>query len=210
MKRICLVEDHIEYRESLEEALNSTEELTVEQVFSNAEDALEYLKQGTAPDIIVLDIGLPGMDGLSAIPQMRQTAPETTLLLLTVYDNKPQVFQALGAGASGYLVKSDGIDAIVKGILDICHGISPLSADIATMVFNTFSKFKPSSPENDLSDREKDVLTALSKGLSRKQVAEELHISLHTVNTHIRTIYQKLHVHNVSGAISKASSLGIL
>lgn len=210
IKRICLLEDHVEYRESLLEALESVEQFEIAAVFSNAEDALEHLEASEAPDVLIIDLGLPGMDGLDAILKICEIAPETKILVLTVFDNKQRVLQALGAGASGYLVKADGMKAIVKGIEDICHGISPLSAEIASMVFNTFTNVKPASEENDLSEREKDVLVELSKGLSRKQVADQLDISIHTVNTHVRTIYQKLQVHNVSGAIRKASAAGVL
>ena len=208
--RLCLLEDHIEYREALLEALKSTEEFQIQGVFSNAEDTLEHLQTAEAPDVLIIDLGLPGMDGLDAIRDISTLAPDTKILVLTVFDNKQKVFQALGAGASGYLTKADGLGAIMKGIEDICHGISPLSAEIATMVFNTFSRVKPVSSENDLSERERKVLVELSKGYSRKQIAEELCISIHTVNTHIRTIYHKLQVHNVSGAILKASTAGVL
>ncbi|MDF1753336.1 MAG: response regulator transcription factor [Verrucomicrobiales bacterium] len=208
--RICLVEDHAEFREILREALESTGRFQIDAALSNAEDALEYLGEGNPPDVVILDLGLPGMDGIDAIPLFREAAPDIQILVLTVFDNKARVFQALGAGASGYLIKSDGLSAIVQGIEESCNGIAPLSAEVAKMVFDTFSNFKPASPGEDLSEREAQVLTQLSGGLSRKQVADTLGVSGHTVNTHIRNIYQKLHVHNVSGAISKASSMGII
>ncbi|MDQ8180252.1 response regulator transcription factor [Pelagicoccus sp. SDUM812005] len=210
LPRVCLVEDHAEFRDTLREALESTDRFAIDAVLSNAEDLFEYLNDAQAPDILILDLGLPGMDGLEAIPQIRKVAPETKILVLTVFDNKARVFQALGAGASGYLIKSDGLKAIVQGIEDACHGIAPLSADIAKMVFNTFSNFKPASPEEDLSEREAEVLKQLADGLSRQEVADKLFVSKHTVSTHIRNIYQKLQVHNVSGAISKAASMGII
>jgi len=207
---VYLVEDHLDFREALCEELESVPNFQVGAVFSNAEAMLEALEDGDKPDVIIMDLGLPGMDGLEAIPEAKRHSPDTKILVLTVFDNKTKVFQALGAGASGYLIKSSGLESIVQGILDACHGISPLSADIAQMVFNTFAKFKPASAENDLSEREAEVLSHLSNGMSRKHVAAELHVSIHTINTHIRTIYQKLQVHNVSGAVSKATSMGIL
>lgn len=210
LTRVCLIEDHAEFRQTLRETLESTARFKIDAALSNAEDAFEYLKESEPPEVLILDLGLPGMDGLDAIPLIRQAAPETKILVLTVFDNKARVFQALGAGASGYLVKSDGLNAIVQGIEDACHGIAPLSAEIAQMVFDTFSTFKPASPETDLSERETEVLTLLAEGLSRQEVADKLFVSKHTVNTHIRNIYQKLQVHNVSGAISKASSMGII
>ncbi|WP_372796487.1 response regulator, partial [Pontiella sp.] len=192
------------------EALVSSGRFEIDATLSNAEDALEYLREATPPEVLILDLGLPGMDGLDAIPLIRRAAPETKILVLTVFDNKARVFQALGAGASGYLIKSDGLKAIVQGIVDASHGIAPLSSEIAKMVFDTFSNFKPASPEAELTERETEVLKSLADGLSRQEAADELCLSKHTINTHIRTIYQKLQVHNVSGAISKAASMGII
>ena len=195
---------------ALRETLESADRFDIDAALSNAEDALEYLKSSAPPDILILDLGLPGMDGLDAIPLIRKAAPETRILVLTVFDNKARVFQALGAGAAGYLIKSDGLSAIVKGIEDACNGIAPLSAEIARMVFDTFSNFKPASPETELTERETEVLKHLANGLSRQEAADLLHLSKHTINTHVRSIYQKLQVHNVSGALSKAASMGII
>lgn len=209
--RVCLIEDHAEFRATLCDALESTGHFNLDAVLSNAEGAFDYLnKAKQPPDVLILDLGLPGMDGLDAIPLIRQKVPTTKILVLTVFDNKARVFQALGAGASGYLIKSDGLQGIVQGIEDACHGIAPLSADIAKMVFDTFSNFKPATATEDLSRREAEVLKQLADGLSRQEVADKLFVSIHTVSTHIRNIYQKLHVHNVSGAISKAASMGII
>ncbi len=208
--RVCLVEDHAEFRETLRETLESTAKFQIDAVFSNAEDAIDYLHEESAPEVLILDLGLPGMDGLEAIPLLRKAAPETNILILTVFDNKVRVFQALGAGATGYLIKSDGLKAIVKGIEESCEGIAPLSSEIAKMVFATFSKFKPASPEAELSSRETEVLIQLANGLNRQEAADALSISKHTINTHIRNIYQKLQVHNVSGAINKAAAMGIV
>jgi len=208
--RICLIEDHADFRQALCEALLSSGRFKIDATLSNAEDGFEYLKETEPPDILIMDLGLPGMDGLEAIPLMRKIVPDTKILVLTVFDNKARVFQALGAGASGYLIKSDGLKAIVQGIEDASHGIAPLSSEIAKMVFNTFSNFKPADPEAQLTERETEVLQSLADGLSRQEAADELSLSKHTINTHIRTIYQKLQVHNVSGAISKAASMGII
>lgn len=207
---MIIIEDHAEFRAALREALESTGKLQIQAVFSNAEDALGYLKGAKVPEVIILDLGLPGMDGIEAIPMLRKAAPQAKILVLTVFDNKARVFQALGAGAAGYLTKSDGLSVIVKGIEEACKGIAPLSAEIAAMVFDTFSRFKPVSPETELSARETEVLKHLASGLSRKQVAATLSVSQHTVNTHIRTIYQKLEVHNLSGAIKKIAPKGII
>ncbi|CAA6692189.1 MULTISPECIES: response regulator transcription factor [unclassified Lentimonas] len=207
---VYIVEDHIDFREILCEALESTNRLQCIGAFSNVEDALHRLKKSQAPNIIILDLGLPGMDGIEAIPLLREAAPETQVLVLTVSENKTRVFQALGAGANGYLIKSDDIELIIQGIEDAYRGISPLSADIAKMVYATFSRFKPSNPEDRLTSREIEVIQALAKGMSRKEAADVLNISINTANTHIRTIYRKLHVGNVSGAVKRALEIGLI
>ena len=208
--RVILVEDHADFRAVLLETLETTGKFLIEATHSNVEDALDYLGEVTPPDALILDLGLPGMDGIDAIPLLRAAAPDTKILVLTVFDNKARVFQALGAGAAGYLIKSDGLEAIVRGIEEAIHGIAPLSADIAKMVFATFAHFKPVDAAVELSQREVEVLEHLASGQSRKLAADALGISQHTISTHIRTIYQKLQVHNVSGAVRKASSMGII
>jgi DNA-binding NarL/FixJ family response regulator len=207
---VCIVEDHIDYRTILSEAMESTGRLRCQKAFSNVEDCLDCLAEGVAPDVIILDLGLPGMDGIHAIPLLRKAAPDSQVLVLTVFDNKTRVFQALGAGASGYLIKSDDLAVTIQGIEDAYNGIAPLSAEIAQMVFATFAKFKPASPDEQLSAREIDVLKKLATGQSRQEAADALFISKHTIGTHIKTIYRKLQVHNVSGAVTRAVEMGIL
>ncbi|MEP2776215.1 MAG: response regulator transcription factor [Luteolibacter sp.] len=207
---ICLVEDHEDYRTILSDALSSANNLRCDFAFSNVEDIFDHLAEHPAPDMIILDLGLPGMDGIAAIPKLREAAPDTQILVLTVYDNKTRVFQALGAGASGYLIKSDDLNVTIQGIEDAANGNAPLSAEIASMVFATFSKFKPASPDATLSAREIEVLKLLASGMNRQETAEALFVSKHTIGTHVKTIYRKLHVHNVSGAVSKAADLGVI
>lgn len=207
---VCLLEDHADFRETLCEAIESVGMFAIDATFSNAEALFDYLGNTTPPDIIILDLGLPGMSGIEAIPKIKQLAPQTMTLVLTVYNNKAKVLQALGAGASGYLIKSSGLKAIVSGIEDAYHGISPLSADIAKMVFDTFSHIKPLAIEAELSKREVEVLEQLAAGNSRQETADGLSVSINTINTHIRHIYEKLQVHNLSGAVSKAASMKII
>ena len=207
---VCLVEDHADFRETLCESIESHSYFVVDAQFSTAEDFFEHLEEATPPDIVILDLGLPGISGIEAIPEIKRRSPGTMALVLTVYNNKEKVFQALGAGASGYLIKSSGLSAIVSGIEDAYHGISPLSAEIAQMVFNTFSQVKPQEEATKLSEREIEVLEQLSSGLGRQETAEKLCVSINTINTHIRHIYKKLQVHNLSGALSKSSSMGLI
>jgi len=169
---ICLVEDHIDYLNIFKDTIDSSDRLHCQASFSNVEDILDYFKEGNSvPDIIILDLGLPGMDGIEAIPLLRAAAEEAQILVLTVFDNKTRLFQALGAGASGYLIKSDDLDITIQGIENAFNGIAPLSAEIAQMVFATFSRFKPASVEKELSDREIDVLECMATGVSRQEAA---------------------------------------
>lgn len=207
---VCLVEDHADFRETLCESIASLSHFVIDGQFSTAEDFFDHLKDAIPPDIVILDLGLPGMSGMEAITEIKRLAPDTMALVLTVYNNKERVFQALGAGASGYLIKSSGLSAIVSGIEDAYHGISPLSTEIAQMVFNTFAQVKPQLGEAKLSEREIEVLEHLASGLGRQETADKLFLSVNTINTHIRHIYKKLQVHNLSGALSKSSSMGII
>ncbi len=206
---VCIIEDHADYRKTLLQAINSTKSLACENSFSNAEDALSHFEQSAKPDVLVLDLGLPGIDGIDAIPKFRELCPEAKILVLTVFENKTRVFQALGAGAAGYLIKSGGLKAITQGIEDAYNGISPLSSEIAHMVFATFKAFKPTNPDAEITERETEVLEQLANGETRILIADNLNVSRHTVDSHIRNIYRKLQVHNVSGAIKKAAELGI-
>ncbi|MGJ8654631.1 MAG: response regulator [Opitutaceae bacterium] len=206
---VCIIEDHADYRKTLLQAINSTETLVCGASFSNAEDAMMHFEHSPKPDVLVLDLGLPGIDGIDAIPKFCELCPDTKILVLTVFENKTRVFQALGAGATGYLIKSGGLKAITQGIEDAHNGIAPLSAEIAHMVFATFKAFKPASPDTEITEREAEVLQQLADGETRILIADNLNVSRHTVDSHIRNIYRKLQVHNVSGAIKKAAEFGI-
>jgi DNA-binding NarL/FixJ family response regulator len=208
--RICIIEDHAEFRQRLLAAIESSEHLTCESAFSNAEDAIDYLKSHQAPDILVVDLGLPGISGIEAIPQFCKLCPETKILVLTVFENKTRVFQALGAGASGYLIKSSRMHSIIQSIEEAYHDIAPLSAEIAQMVFATFNAYKPTTPEANISNREMEVLQLLADGQKRNTIAISLGVSRHTIDAHIRSIYRKLQVHNVSGAIKKSIEQGLI
>lgn len=208
--KVCIIEDHADFRNTLRAAINTAPSLQCESAFSNAEDAFKYLQKSLAPDIIVLDLGLPGIDGIEAIPKLHEMAPNSKILILTVFENKTRVFQALGAGASGYLMKASGIKSIIQGIEDAYNGIAPLSVEIAQMVFATFSTFKPTTEAATISEREIEVLRKLADGATRIEISSDLGVSRHTIDSHVRNIYRKLHVHNVSGAITKAAAMHII
>ena len=156
------------------------------------------------PDVVLMDINLPGMNGIECVAQLRQEIPGLRILMLTVFEEGEQVFKALSAGAFGYLVKSSRPAKIVEAIREVHAGGSPMSGNIARMVVQSFQRRAVARSETDsLSAREMDVLQALSKGHTYKQIAADLGISLGTVRTYIQRIYEKLHVHSHAEAVMK-------
>jgi len=207
---IWLVEDHRPLRQTLREALELSEGATV-QDFSNCEDALASLGKDTArPDVIILDLGLPGMSGLEGLRRFKEATPTTEILIFTVFDDQERVFEAICSGASGYLLKSESLERIVTAVREVRRGGSPMTSEIARSVLDRFSQMKPAKSDIELSPRERDVLRLLADGLTKKEIADKLDLSLHTVDNYLRRIYGKLHVHTLSGAVAKALRDGLL
>lgn len=209
LREIGLIEDHLDYRRVLQQAINSSTHLMCRLAFSSVEAFLEGSPPGTRVDVILLDLNLPGVHGVTGIPMLAQRFPEARILVLTVYDHKPVVLEALAAGASGYLLKADRLDTILRGIDEALSGGAPLNSHIARMILSTFNAVRPATPEIDLTEREREILGLLAKGLIKKEIADQLSVSYHTVDTHVRNIYGKLKVHNLSGAVAKAIQLGL-
>lgn len=207
--RVCLIEDHQDYRRALQQAINSSSHLRCDLAFPSIEAFNEGVPPRSVVDIILLDLGLPGMHGVAGIPLLQKRYPDAKILVLTVYDHKPVVLEALAAGAGGYLLKADRLDTILRGIDEALDGGAPLNSHIARMILSTFNTVRPAAPEVDLTDRERETLILLAKGLIKKEIAEQLKVSYHTVDTHVRNIYAKLKVHNLSGAVAKAIQLGL-
>jgi DNA-binding NarL/FixJ family response regulator len=205
-----IVEDNTLYREAVLFALEPEESITCE-AFHSAEAALQHLEKGAAaPQVILLDLDLPGIHGLEALRLFKLRAPQTHVLILTEFDDRPKVFQAISEGASGYLLKSSPIADISRGIREVMAGGAPLNARIAKMMLSTFNVLKPPAADGDLTGREREVLTLLARGLPKKQIAADMGVSYHTVDMHTRGIYKKLQVHNLSGAVSKALQNGLI
>jgi len=209
---VWLIEDHANYRDTVATALRSREEIRSLLDFNDAESALKRLEDlpSKSPDVILLDLGLPGLPGLEAIPKFKRLIPETDIVVLTVFDDKPKVFEAIASGASGYLLKSSTPAEIIQAVLQVRNGGSPLTAQIARYVLSAFSAEQKKKLTADLKPREKEILSYLADGLIKKQVAEKLNISPHTVDYHVRKIYSKLQVNTLSGAISKAVKEGLV
>ncbi|MEY3898064.1 MAG: hypothetical protein RLZZ214_3585 [Verrucomicrobiota bacterium] len=210
LKQICLIEDHQDYRRVLQLAIQQSGHLACDLTFSSIEACMDQTSAATPVDVILLDLGLPGIHGVTGIPGLLKRFPKAKILVITVYDNKPVVLEALAAGASGYLLKADRLDTILRGIDEVLAGGAPLNSHIARMILTTFNAVTPATPETDLTDRERETLSLLVKGFIKKEIADQLGVSYHTVDTHVRNIYGKLQVHNLSGAVAKAIRLGLI
>jgi DNA-binding NarL/FixJ family response regulator len=201
---VTIVEDHADLRNGLKLILSSSPGFTVVGSYDRCESLLEELED-TTPQVILMDIGLPGMSGIEGVRKIKNIMPETHILMLTIYEDDAQVFQAVCAGADGYLLKKSSPIAILQAIEDVVGGGVPMTPSIAQKVIKMFRNFAP-KPERceGLTPREYDVLKALVDGLDYKQIAQRYFISLDTVRNHIRHIYEKLHVHSKSEAVAKA------
>lgn len=197
--RICLIEDDATIRDGYAFLLGSTTGLSVVATYPNADDALKKIA-ADQPDVILLDIELPGSSGLDALPKLKKLLPDTYILMLTVYEQPNHIFRALGTGASGYLTKNSSPEKIVSAIHEVMEGGGPMSAQIARMVISSFQR----SESSPLTKRETEILELISVGKSRKKIAEELFIDLETVKSHIKNIYQKLDVHSKEDALKTA------
>jgi len=201
---IAIVEDLDEVREGLKNFISLNTEFFVVGAFKSGEEALSKLPE-LSPDIVIMDINLPGMNGIECIRQVKDQSPSTQFMMFTVYENDEKVFEALKAGASGYLLKNTGLLQIVESVKELHEGGSPMSANIARKLVNVFHQpSKESSPVDVLSNRENEILQLLAKGLLYKEIADQLQISTGTVRQHIHKIYEKLHVQNRTEAINKA------
>ena len=201
---IAIVEDLDVVRNGLKDFISLSTDFLVVGSFKTGEEALQKLPQ-INPDIVIMDINLPGMNGIECIRQVKDMSPSTQFMMFTVYENDDKVFEALKAGASGYLLKNTGLLQIAESVKELHEGGSPMSANIARKVVNLFRDTDKKTPFLDLlSNREKEILQLLAKGLLYKEIAEQLNITTGTVRIHIHKIYEKLHVQNRTEAINKA------
>lgn len=202
---VIIIEDNELLRDSLMEAINKSSSINCSNAFGSGEAALEFIEsEELVPDIILLDIGLPGMSGIELIPELKKLSPSSKIIIITIHDDDENVFNAICAGASGYLLKDLSSNGIVNSISEVMNGGAPMNSHIAKKVLNMFRDQNVKSSGYSLSDREKEILALLVDGLSKKQIAENIFLSHHTVDSHIRNIYAKLEVHSRSSAISKA------
>lgn len=203
---VWLVEDNRAFRNGLRRALDSGDGIRCSRQFETAEALFTALRQET-PDAVLLDVQLPGMDGISALQEIRRDWPDLRTVVLTAFDDDEKIFRSVCAGASGYLLKSSDRDEILSAVKQVIDGGAPMTPSVARRVLELFANSRRGDrpPGNyDLTSREREILRLMADGLIKKEIADQLSISAHTVNTHIRSIYEKLHVNTNTGAVAKA------
>ena len=202
--QIWLIEDNTTFRRTLERVLESQDGFECTEGFARCEHALAVTERGLKPDIILLDVGLPGMSGLQALPLLREKLPDTKILILTVFDDDDKIFRAICAGAAGYLLKTASPEEITAAIRGVIGGGAPMNGRIARRVLEMFSQFGRPTKDYDLSEREIEILNHLTTGQLKKEIAQALGLSIHTIDSHLRKIYIKLEVNTRSEAVAKA------
>jgi DNA-binding NarL/FixJ family response regulator len=201
--RVALVEDDARIRQGLATLIGASPGFQCVADFSNGEEALTRLPP-LAPHVVLMDINLPGMSGIECIRQLKKVLPSAQLVMLTVFEDHERIFQSLAAGASGYLLKSTPPARLLEAILEVHQGGAPMSAQIARSVVEAFQKPAPTEPApNNLTPREQEILALLAKGFLYKEIADQLRLSVETVRTHLRNIYEKLHVRTRTEAVMK-------
>lgn len=202
---ILIYEDNPNLRESLSSLLSLVGDYKVVASYPDCSKVTEQVIQAN-PDVILMDIDLPGVNGIEAVKKIRQSNPTVQIIMLTVFDDNTHVFEAMYAGANGYLLKKYVSDKLIHAIREVLDGGAPMSPSIARMVIRNMQQpvDKPVANDYQLTAREKEILQLLSMGNSFKMIAAELNISIDTVRTHIKRIYDKLHVRSQIEAVSKA------
>ncbi|MCX8496059.1 MAG: response regulator transcription factor [Akkermansiaceae bacterium] len=208
--RLILVEDHADFRESVSMVLEERGGYQCVGGFSTMEDALEAIRGGLVADLVLSDLGLPGMSGIAGIRKIRELLPEARVLVLTAFTDKAKVFAALEAGAHGYLVKAGSAIRLMETLEEVLAGGTPLDPKIAGMILQTFRQLSPIPDAESLSGRECEVLQLSAKGLTRQEIADELSLSPHSVTEYIKRSFEKLHVRNLPAAVSEAIRRGFL
>jgi DNA-binding NarL/FixJ family response regulator len=201
---VWLIEDNHTYRQTIARVLNQVPDIDCAQDFSNAEDALHALLDGAVADVMLVDVELPGLNGIETVRRIKTISPATRIIMLTVFDDHEKIFRAVCAGASGYLLKTATVDKIIESIRDVCAGGASMTPGVAQSVLEMFSHLIAPPQDFGLTVRERSILELMTEGLLKKEIADRLALSYHTVDTHLRNIYAKLHVHTRSGAVAKA------
>jgi DNA-binding NarL/FixJ family response regulator len=201
---VWLVEDNETFRNTVARALARVPMLDCSRRFPNAEEALDALKSGAVPNVILLDVEMPGINGVEAVARIKALSPSTRVIMLTVVDSHNKIFNAICAGASGYLLKTSPAQKIVEAIREVHSGGAPMTPQVARSVLDMFASLPTPRQDYGLTEREQEILELMVDGMIKKEIADRLSLSYHTVDTHLRNIYTKLHVHTRGGAVAKA------
>lgn len=210
---VWVVEDHETLRNSLERLCQPGVGLRCTGAFANAEALLSALRESPSeafPEVLLLDLGLPGRSGLEVMGEVIKLAPDCRIVILTVFEDEQKISAAISAGACGYLLKTEHKDKIVEGIMEASRGGSPMSPMIAASVVKLLAKLtKPAKPVS-LSRREQDMLVLITEGLTAKEMAGRLGVSIHTIDTHTRHLFKKLGVRSRAAAVARAMRDGLV
>ena len=204
---VWIVEDNRTFRKGLCALVEQDPELSCPVAVESCEEALESLASHPPPDIVLMDIGLPGIDGIDGAREIRLRVPSTRVIMLTVQEEDENIFRAICAGASGYLLKPLPSEKILEAIRQVRQGAAPINGFIAARVLEMFSRYAVAPADRSrygLTSRERQILAHLVEGSTMRQIASALELSYHTIDAHIRSIYEKLHVHSRSAAVAKA------
>ncbi len=201
---IAIIEDITDIRETLKEFLKNQSEFLCELATESVEDFLKLADSCLAPDIVLLDIGLPGISGINGMKLIKHKFPDIDIIMLTVYDDANKIFQSLCAGATGYLLKNTPLNKIKEAIIELRNGGAPMSPQIARKILEHFNPAKQEKNKSPLTDKEQLIVAGLVDGLSYKAIANNLGNSIETVRHHIKNIYRKLHVNSKAEVISKS------
>ena len=209
--RVIMVEDHPEYRASISLAIETQPDIVLSQQFGSAEQALRSFERNHLVDIVLLDLNLPGMSGLDAIPWFKKYSPQIKIIILSQSNKEADILQAIHLGANGYLLKESTLEQITQSIRTVIQDGATLDTSLAKFIFNTIqSKTAPPAEKKLLSERETQILSLLGQGLMKKEISEYLNIEITTVATHVRRIYEKLESPNAAAAVNEAYRKGIL
>ncbi len=201
---VWIVEDDELYRESVVALIRQTGGMTCLGAFTSCEEALEALEEQPVPDVVLMDLNLPGMSGIEGIAHIKALVPTTDLIVLTIHKDSDRIFEAIRTGATGYLLKTASTDQIIGAIEEVRRGGAPINAQIARRVLNLFAELAGPRQQYGLTRREKEILGLMLEGLVKKEIAERLFLSYYTIDTHVKNIYAKLHVHSRTEALAKA------
>jgi len=204
MITVGIVEDNKKIRDIIQRYLDMQEKLRCPVAVDSVEEMVIYLDKKAQPDVVLMDIQLPGMSGIKGISLLKDKYPEIEIIMLTVYHDSHKIFTSLKSGASGYLLKNTPLPEIKASIINLLDGGAPMSPQIARKVINHFQETKPKKNKSNLTDREQDIVNGLVDGLSYKLIADRYDISIDTVRAHIRNIYKKLHVNSKAEVIKKS------